>query len=382
MTRASLREAMTIPAAGYADLVRASGSKYPISAILTCLTDHGASWSALVTTSGRLIESVAGGSSDEVDAEVLREAVEIIPRPSPRSVAGQGARPSLRPATGRTSDGQDLMAFPVGAEGRTTAVLLLATSDPDHGEMHRFGTSAALLLRLLLRDTRRLQTASRMVRDSITRLIFSGRMESAFELAAEMGLAAPPSRPHIVCVRGVGDWDRDDLLDLLEAAMPADARQLLAYNDDDECWLLLTRVQFQSVGPELVALVDRYPSLKVLLTEQVPAGKLSHRWQHWMNDIRKAPAGAVVDRSDYRGDTPSDWVHKLQRDSSPQVVEAVVEYLRCRGRWETAAESLSVHRNTLRYRVSSAEKLLGLDLTDPTMSSRLWLALRSEGLAD
>lgn len=354
----------------YVDLVRASGSKYPISAILTCLTDNSAAWAALVTTSGRLIESVQSGTSGEVDQETLAEAVSIIPRPS------------LKPATGRSAAGQELMTFPVGAEGRATAVLIVACDAPLHPEMHRFGGSAAMLLRLLLRDMRRLQTASRMVRDSITRLIFSQRIDSALELAAEMGLATPPSRPHIVCVRGVSAWDPDDLLDLLEAAVPPDARQLLAYIDDDELWLLLNRVQFQAMAPELVALVDRHPALRVLLTEQVPANKLSHRWQHWMNDIRKAPAGTVVDRSHYQGETPSDWVHKLQRDGSPQVVEAVVEYLRCRGRWEAAAESLELHRNTLRYRVSSAEKMLGLDLTDATTSSRLWLALRSEGLAD
>lgn len=354
---------------GYADLIRASGSKYPIASILSCLIDNGADWAALVTTSGRPIESVQGGSADEVAPEALAEAVALIPRPS------------LKAAAGRSSTGQDLMTFPVGAEGRATAVLVLACTRASHPEIHRFGASAAMLLRLLLRDMRRLQTASRMVRDSVTRLIFSQRIDSALELAAEMGLAAPPSRPHIVCVRGVSSWDPDDLLDLLEAAMPPDARQLLAYNDDDECWLLLNRLQFQAMAPELVALVDRNPTLKVLLTEQVPVGKLSHRWQHWMSDIRKAPAGTVVDRSHYQGETPSDWVHKLQREGNPQLVEAVVEYLRCRGRWETAAECLSLHRNTLRYRVSTAEKLLGLDLTDPTTSSRLWLALRSEGIA-
>ena len=366
---ASLVDSMETSQLGYADLIRASDSKYPISSILTSLTDNGALWTALLTTSGRPIESVMAGTTTEAESQELAEAVAILPWPP------------LKPATERTSTGKELMAFPVGAEGRATAVLLLACAEPSHPEMHRFGASASLLLRLLLRDMRRLQTASRMVRDSITRLIFSRQIESAVELAAEMGLTAPPSRPHIVCVCGVGTWNRDDLLDILEAAMPADSRQLLAYNDDDECWLLLSQVQFQAMRLELVGLVDRHPTLKVLLTEQVPASKLSHRWQHWMNDIRAAPAGTVVDRSEYRGETPSDWVHKLQRDASPQVVEAVVEYLRCRGRWEAAAESLALHRNTLRYRVTSAENLLGVDLTDPTQSSRLWLALRNEGLA-
>ncbi|MDO1484635.1 CdaR family transcriptional regulator [Rhodococcus rhodochrous] len=361
---------MSISHDGYADLVRAAGAKHPISAILSCLADNGTAWSALLTTSGRLIESVAGKTVDAVDPGVLKGSVEVIPRPL------------VRPATGVGPDDRELLAFPVGAEGRATAILLMAGDGPVHADLHRFGASAALLLRLLLRDTRRMQTVSRTVRDSVARLVFAGRIDSALELAAEMGLAAPPRRPHIVCVRGVDDWSRDDLLDLFEAALPPGAQQLLAYNDDDECWMLLNGMQFQALGPELFALVDRNPALRVLLTEQVPIRKLSHRWQHWMADIRKAPAGTVVDRSDYSGDTASDWVHKLQRESSPQVVDAVVEYLRHRGRWETAAETLSIHRNTLRYRVSSAEKLLGFELSDPTFAARLWLALRAEGIAD
>ena len=364
---ASLLDLMETTQLGFEDLIRASGAKHPITSILACINDNGGLWAALLTTSGRQIESLSTGTTVEVDSQTLAEAVAIL------------SWPPLKPTTCRTDSGHELMAFPVGAEGRATAVLLLAYAGGDHHGMRRFGASAALLLRLLLRDMRRLQTASRMVRDSITRLIFSRRLESALELAAEMGLTAPPSRPHIVCVYGVGGWNRDDLLDVLEAAMPADSRQLLAYNDDDECWLLLSQVQFHAIRSELMGLVDRHPAFKVLMTEQVPASKLSHRWQHWMNDIRAAPAGSIVDRSEYRGETPSDWVHKLEREANPQVVEAVVEYLRCRGRWESAAENLALHRNTLRYRVSAAEKLLDVDLTDPTMSSRLWLALRSEG---
>jgi len=361
---------MTISHAGYAALVHAAGSKHAISSLLRCITDNGAAWSALLTASGRLIESMAAGSGRPVDSAVLVAAVESVPRPL------------LREVSPKTPEGLQLYAFPVGADGKATAILLIAVGNELDRELHPFGASAAVLLRLLLRDTRRVQTASRMVRDSVTRLMFSGRLDSAFELAAEMGLAAPPSRPHIACVRGVSGWDRDDLLDLLEAATPPEARQLLAYYDDDECWLVLSSVQFRAVTPELVALVERNPALKTLLTEQVPATTLAHRWQHWMADIRNAPTGVVVDRSRYRGETPSDWVNRLQENASPQVVEAVVAYLRHRGRWEAAADALKIHRNTLRYRVSGAEKLLSLDLADPTPASRLWLALCSEGLAD
>lgn len=354
----------------YANLIRASGLRNPIPSLLRCLIDNGAQWAALLTPSGKPIELASSSEVEIVSPEELQSALESVDSPSTRAT------------TGRSALGTQILAFPIGAEGRSTSILILAVSQDDQPEMHRFGASTAQLLRLLLRDTRRLQTASRMVRDSITRLIFASRIDSAFELAAEMGLSAPPSRPHVVCIHGVRGWDNDDLLDLVESAMDNNSRQILAYSDDDECWLLLSPTQFKVAAPEFIGLVDRHPSLKVLLTEQIPAAKISHRWQHWSNSIRNAQPGSVVDRSGYHGESPSDWVHKLQRDASSPVVAAVVEYLRCRGRWEAAAENLELHRNTLRYRVSSAEKILGLDLTDPTMSARLWLALRSEGLAD
>lgn len=364
---------MTVPC-DYAKLIRAAGAKDPVPAVLRSLTENDAVWAALLTASGQPVGSAARGSVDEVDPETLAAAFGALPKPLSQT------------ASVRLPGGPEVMSFPVRAESRLTAVLLMAVDVPpgteaarSGTELARFGESAALLLRLQWRYRRRLLTAARMVRDSVARLMFAGRLDSAFELAAEMGLATPPTRLHVVCFCGLADWDSDDILDLFEAGLPGDGQQILAYNDEDECWMLLTAAQFQVLKPELMALVGRDPGLKVLLTENVPATTLHHRWQHWATDIRNRASGTCVDRSAHRGETPSDLVHKLQ-GSSPQLVEAVIEYLRQRGRWEAAADSLGIHRNTLRYRVRTAEKLLGVDLTDPTPSSELWLALRNEGL--
>lgn len=320
---------MTSLTCDYAKLIQAAGAKDPVSAILRCLTDSGGSWGALLTASGKHVNSVTRDSFDEVDAKTLSAAFDALPRPVART------------AGVRLPDGREVLAFPVRAESRLTAVLLMAVDGAPEAELARFGESAALLLRLQWRYRRRLLTAARVVRDSVVRLMFAGRLDSAFELAAEMGLAAPPTRLHVVCFCGLADWDSDDVLDLVEAGLPGDGQQILAYSDEDECWMLLTAAQFQALKPELVALPDRDPALKVLLTENVPATTLHHRWQHWATDIRNRAPGTCV---------------------------------------EAAADSLGVHRNTLRYRVRTAEKLLGVDLTDPTPASELWLALRNEGL--
>jgi purine catabolism regulator len=42
---------------------------------------------------------------------------------------------------------------------------------------------------------------------------------------------------------------------------------------------------------------------------------------------------------------------------------------------------LSVHRNTLRYRLSRAREALGLDIDDPDIAARLWLLMRERGAA-
>ena len=67
--------------------------------------------------------------------------------------------------------------------------------------------------------------------------------------------------------------------------------------------------------------------------------------------------------------------------SRADLVASVVAYLRHRGRWEDAARDLGIHRNTLRHRIGTANRVMGSDLNDPDVASRLWLALRAAGLA-
>jgi len=67
--------------------------------------------------------------------------------------------------------------------------------------------------------------------------------------------------------------------------------------------------------------------------------------------------------------------------SRADLVGSVVAYLRHRGHWEDAARELGIHRNTLRHRIGTTNRVMGADLNDPDVASRLWLALRADGLA-
>ncbi|TQN30784.1 purine catabolism regulator [Haloactinospora alba] len=61
------------------------------------------------------------------------------------------------------------------------------------------------------------------------------------------------------------------------------------------------------------------------------------------------------------------------------LVRSLRAYLAAAGRWDTAAESLGVHRHTLRYRIARVRELLPGDLDDPDYRAELWLALRTAG---
>jgi purine catabolism regulator len=69
----------------------------------------------------------------------------------------------------------------------------------------------------------------------------------------------------------------------------------------------------------------------------------------------------------------------IDRDTerSSELVPSVRAFIEAGGRWEPGAESLNVHRHTLRYRVRLAEELMGRDLTNAEDRMEVWLALKA-----
>ncbi|HEU4480690.1 MAG TPA: helix-turn-helix domain-containing protein, partial [Actinomycetota bacterium] len=69
----------------------------------------------------------------------------------------------------------------------------------------------------------------------------------------------------------------------------------------------------------------------------------------------------------------------IERDraKSSDLVASVRAFVESGGRWEPGAETLGVHRHTLRYRINQAEELLGRDLSSAPDQLEVWLALRA-----
>ena len=55
-------------------------------------------------------------------------------------------------------------------------------------------------------------------------------------------------------------------------------------------------------------------------------------------------------------------------------------FVEASGRWSDAAESLGVHRHTLRHRIRRIERLTGRDLDRARDRVELWLALKAREL--
>ena len=65
------------------------------------------------------------------------------------------------------------------------------------------------------------------------------------------------------------------------------------------------------------------------------------------------------------------------RDQQTPYVESVLAYLAANADVPVAAESVSVHPNTFRYRLRRVRELFDLDLEDPDVRLVVWLQLRT-----
>ncbi|MFD3687587.1 PucR family transcriptional regulator [Nocardiopsis sp. NPDC058631] len=70
----------------------------------------------------------------------------------------------------------------------------------------------------------------------------------------------------------------------------------------------------------------------------------------------------------------------LRERTAAELLASLRAYLAASGRWDSAADTLGIHRHTLRYRMNRIRDLLPGDLDDPDYRVELWIALRVRGV--
>ncbi|MET3905240.1 helix-turn-helix domain-containing protein [Paenarthrobacter sp. 4246] len=75
-----------------------------------------------------------------------------------------------------------------------------------------------------------------------------------------------------------------------------------------------------------------------------------------------------------------EWLGTLQRSDDSRgsdLVQTLAQYLDHGGNYDSTAESLAIHRSTLRYRLNSIRQVTGFDLADPETRLNLHVATRA-----
>jgi len=87
--------------------------------------------------------------------------------------------------------------------------------------------------------------------------------------------------------------------------------------------------------------------------------------------------GDLVDRS-----LAQSWARDLLApitEAGDDLRDVLSTWLANHGNWDRTATATGLHRNSVRHRITRAERLLSTDLTDPTTRAQLWLALTWTG---
>ncbi len=353
------------------DLVRAAAGPGPVPAVVRTLAGAVEGWAAHLAPDGQVLE--VWPRTRRVSA---REAAQEMSR--------------LRSAGPHSSatfpiDGDDVVLQPLSSRGRLTGYVVTGCPGPMRAQDQQLVLAACSLLALQSEQARRGTAGPRSSIACVARLVTSGYVDAARSLSGDLGLGALPSSVRILAVAGLGEGQPTDLQDVVEQAVPRRRRQVLSIGGSDDLWLLL---RDNDVAPVLKAVRQfagaKAPGLRAVVSVLAPLGSAVRHAALVQQALTVVPPGQVRDLTqrdhDVAAGDPVDLAPLIDY-SRTDLVRAVVAYLRHRGRWEDAARDLGVHRNTLRHRVGTASQVLGADLNDPDVASRLWLALRAAGLA-
>jgi purine catabolism regulator len=353
------------------DLVRAAGGPAPVPAVVRTLAAAVEGWAAHLSADGQVLE--------------------VWPRASAASArAAADQMSALRTAGPHSSatfpiEGDDVVLQPLSTRGRLTGYVATGCARPMRAEDQQLVLAACSLLALQSEQHRRGVVGPRSSRACVVRLVTTGYVDAARSLAGELGLEALPSSVWILAVADLGGGGGDDLQDTVEAALPRQRSQVLASGGSDDLWVLLSGGDLDAVCKVVRGFVtSQAAGARAVVSPLTRLSQVARQVGLMQSALGAVRPGEFRDLS-----LPDPAVLGPDKvDLGPLVdyaradlVGSVVVYLRHRGHWQDAARELGVHRNTLRHRIGTASHVIGANLNDPDVAARLWLALRTAGLA-
>ncbi|WP_431868835.1 PucR family transcriptional regulator [Nocardiopsis eucommiae] len=293
-------------------------------------------------------------------------------------VLGAAPTPGMRVLT---DDGASILLQTLGTTGRTLGWVALRCAEPSPNVRVLANHAASLLAVHLLhsRDARR--------------AIFGERAPllraAALGQAVGVPLALPPPPWEVVCFRtsapGALDDAADALVDVLGDTEAARSSGLCRLGE--QLLAVLPDTGRPYAGERLLALIDgvsaagacraRGPGELASAVARARGALPSEGYRHVDEADAWALLRSTVPESGSRAFTEAVLGPVVEHDArnGTDLAHTLLHYLDSSAHVEETARELGVHRNTLRARLRTAERVLGRDLGDPRTRLELWTAL-------
>ncbi|GIH29454.1 PucR family transcriptional regulator [Acrocarpospora phusangensis] len=333
-------------------LTRAALQPEGVEAVVDRLSREIGGWVLLLDEAGN-IRHAAGEPTRPFEDRAAALAPEVA------RLRAAGAPASVALAT----PGEHVVVQPLGRRG----FVAVGCARPFTAIGHTIVNAAASLLTLGLEQGSGPREGGRRVRAAVLRLLLAGEVQGAAETLAELG-AELPATPFAVLACDTPDPDAlvarlpcftapyGQTTVALAPASEADALAALAAAHG--------RVGVSNPGDDLRTAIDQ--AEQALVTAN-PVARFA--------DLAGQGLLSLVDPQAARAFAAALLAPLHAYGSRADLVTSLHAYLACNGHWDAAAQRLSVHRHTLRYRMRRVSELLGRDLDDPAVRAELWIAL-------
>ena len=370
---------LTLSLTKQVSIAQAATHPEALNAIVRALADAVDGWAAY-------LPATAEGSASwpPQDSELLRR---LRAETSRRHHAGAYSSGSF------DLDGTTVVAFSINVGRRTAGFLAVGAGRPLRSYDRQLILSGCSMLALIAGQEQQLTAAAAQLSAAVADLLVLGHVEAARTLSRYPGMTPIPDRVRLLSLRDadLDPFDDDTLVEALSRLTPLTAlpaqRALrealraspLRYRRNDLVHVILDDKRLGGEPLETSPELDGAPSFSALsgaLGTSVPSATLHLHAAAVDYVARRASAGHLEVMDALPQDRVEGWVNALAAYPKADLRQTVRAYLAHRGQWDPAAAELGIHRNTLRYRVALASRLLDSDIDNPDVAAPLWLTLR------
>jgi len=359
-------EAVTRTVEAQRELTRAALAPEGAAAVVSRLSSALETDTLLLDPSGHLVHAAPREAAEL--AAALRPEVDRLRDRGPRSAAtfDQGDR--------------TIVMQPLAPAGRLRGFLALARRKPFTTADLALLNVGVALVSLALERSEGTDTARRELRAAVFALLADGTSATQLPIAG-VGWDELLAGPVRVLVADGSAADLLEVLERVEESAPVDHWRGAVLHDSK----LAVVAAAGSVDEDLLG---ANASLAWGISDQVEVSALGDGLRQARRALAAAGPGGVrrfgdmarhglmglVDADAGRGFADA-LLAPLEARERGDLVASVRAWLAHHGQWDAAAQSLGVHRHTLRYRMRRVEELLGRSVDDPDLRAELWVAL-------